>query len=153
MVRYDEVVRTMTAEGFSLDTVGVHADAQHPKAQAREEHDVPGQTRQSACASRGQRHDGERDQGVEGKEQEDGDGFKKYSHEGDAVDPTKKRSNDASHGKMIHLQAYNKAKQSINTGCKLHMERVADPPGRSPDGVEPLVEYSVRCEITDSRRN
>ena len=89
MVRDDEVVHAALPDALSLHTAGVHADAQHPEAEAREEHDVPGQTRQPACAARRQRHDAERDQRVEGKGQEDGDGFKEYSHEDDAVNPIK----------------------------------------------------------------
>jgi hypothetical protein len=64
-------------------------DAQHPEAEAREERGVPGETFQPARSFRRKRHDAERDQRVEGKEQEDGNGFKEYSHKGDAIDPLK----------------------------------------------------------------
>ena len=64
-------------------------DPQHPEAEPREERGIRGEARQPACATRRQRHDAERDQRVQGKEQEDGDGFKEYSHEGDVGNPKK----------------------------------------------------------------
>lgn len=85
MVRYDEVVRSALPDAISLQTVRVDPDAQHPETEVREERGIAREPRLPACAARRQSHDSERDQRVQRKEQKDGNGFKEYSHEGDAI--------------------------------------------------------------------